>query len=145
MQCVELEDPPALYKSAVWEKFGFPVQYSNDGKRVVDRTKTVCWRCSAEVGYVAGNTSNMLTHMRRHHPDVSVTGARKKTSTVQQLIPGAFNQTLSNKTDRAKKITEAIGHLFYFVFYIFLTFITGDGENFAVSCGLLKINEKKTF
>lgn len=52
--------------------------------------------------------SNMLTHMRRYHPDVSVTGVRKKMLTVQQLIPGAFNQTLSNKTDRAKKITEAI-------------------------------------
>ena len=113
MQRVELEDPPASYKSVVWENFGFPVQYSNDGKRVVDRTKTVCRRCSTEVGYVAGNTSNMLTHMRRHHPDVSVTGARKKTSTVQQLIPGAFNQTLSNKTDRDKTLQKALGYKKY--------------------------------
>ena len=103
---MELADTPASYKSAVWEKFGFPVQYGNDGKRVVDWTKTVCRRCSAEVTYVAGNTSNMLTHItyRRHHPDVSVTV--KKTSTVQQLIPAAFNQTLSNNTDRAKKIDQ---------------------------------------
>ena len=89
------------YKSVVWENFGFPVQHSSDGKRVVDRTKAVCRRCFAEVGYVTGNTSNMLTHRRPHHPDVSVTGARKKTSTVQQLIPGAFNQTLGNNTDIA--------------------------------------------
>lgn len=37
----------------------------------------------------------------------------KKTSTVQQLIPGAFNQTLGNNSDRAKKITEAIGIFWY--------------------------------
>ena len=27
----ELEDPPASFKSAVWEHFGFPVDYNNDG------------------------------------------------------------------------------------------------------------------
>ena len=33
----ELEDPPASLKSAVWEHFVFPVDYNNDGVRVVDR------------------------------------------------------------------------------------------------------------
>ena len=42
----ELEDPPAAFKSAVWESFAFPVDYNSDGVRVVDRTKTVgrLWR-----------------------------------------------------------------------------------------------------
>ena len=62
MASVELEVPPASFKSAVWEHFGFPVQHNSDGERVVDRTKTVCRRCFTEVRYVAGNTSNMLTH-----------------------------------------------------------------------------------
>ena len=57
MQRVELEDPPASYKSVVWENFGFPVQYSNDGKRVVDRcygltSDPVNWRLLAK--YVHG-------------------------------------------------------------------------------------------
>lgn len=78
MASVELEEPPASFKSAVWEHFGFPVQHNSDGERVVDRTKTVCRRCFTEVRYVAGNTFNMLTHIRRHHPDMSITGTRKK-------------------------------------------------------------------
>lgn len=38
----ELEEPPASFKSAVWEHFGFPVEYNGGGVRVVDRAKTVC-------------------------------------------------------------------------------------------------------
>ena len=52
----ELEDPPASFKSAVWEHFGFPLDYNNDGVRVVDRTRTVCRRCSTAVRYANGNT-----------------------------------------------------------------------------------------
>ncbi|XP_064197248.1 uncharacterized protein LOC135257969 [Anguilla rostrata] len=35
----ELEDLPASFKSAVWEYFGFPVNYDSNGERVVDRTR----------------------------------------------------------------------------------------------------------
>ena len=35
----------------------------NVNKMRVDVTSTVCWRCSAVMGYVNGNTSNMLTHI----------------------------------------------------------------------------------
>ena len=47
----ELEDTPASFKSAVWEHFRFPVDYNNDGVRVVDRTRTVCRRCLTAVRY----------------------------------------------------------------------------------------------
>lgn len=63
----------------------FPVQHNDDDTRV-DRTKTVCRRRFAEVRYVAGNTSGVLTQERRHHSDMSVTGPEEKWS-VQQLIP----------------------------------------------------------
>ena len=66
----EIEDPPASLRSQVWENFGFPVSYSSTGERVVDKTRTVGQRCSAVVGYVSGNTSNMLTHIT--HLDKSV-------------------------------------------------------------------------
>lgn len=78
----ELEDPPASFKFAVWEHFGFPVEYNSDGAQVVDRAKTVCRRCFTSVRYVAGNTSDMLTHVRRHHTDMPVTGVRKKKNPV---------------------------------------------------------------
>ena len=35
------EKPPASIKSAVWEYFGFPVHYNENGIRVVDKTGTV--------------------------------------------------------------------------------------------------------
>ena len=45
MESVELEEPLASMKSAVWEHFDFPVQYNGDGTRVEDRRQTVCRRC----------------------------------------------------------------------------------------------------
>ncbi|XP_073721603.1 E3 SUMO-protein ligase ZBED1-like [Misgurnus anguillicaudatus] len=50
----------------------------------------------------------MLTHIRRHHPDVKITGTRQK-KTVQLLLPTVLNQPLDTHTNKAKKITEAIG------------------------------------
>lgn len=108
MGSVELEELPASFKSRIWEHFSFPVQYNGDDMRVVDRTKTVCLRCFTMVRHAAGNTSNMLTHIRWHHPDMPIIGARKETC-VQQLIPSVFKQPIGMKTDWASKITEAIG------------------------------------
>lgn len=107
----ELEDPPISFRSAVWEHYGFPVNYSSRGERQVDRTKTICRHCSTEIGYAAGNTSNMTTHLKRHHPNVDITGTRKKQSAkaVQMQIPMAFKQPLPANSDRAKGITNAIG------------------------------------
>ena len=41
MESVELEEPPASFKSAVWEHFGFPVQYNGDGMRASMRPNAV--------------------------------------------------------------------------------------------------------
>lgn len=104
----ELEDAPTTLKSPVWDHFGFPVNYSN-GQRQVDRTKATCRHCSTEIGYVAGSTSNFITHLKRHHPNVNITGTRKKQTLVQTQLPVAFKQHLANNSDRAKAITNAIG------------------------------------
>ncbi|XP_039625496.1 E3 SUMO-protein ligase ZBED1-like [Polypterus senegalus] len=107
----ELEDPPSSLRSPVWEHFGFPVKVT-DGQRQVDKSKVVCRHCSTtEIGYAAGNTSNMLTHLKRHHPSVNVSSTRKKTSLVQTVTPitSAFKQHLASNSDRAKAITHGIG------------------------------------
>ena len=39
-QTEELENPPASFKSKVWQYFGFPVNYEGT-QRVVDKTATV--------------------------------------------------------------------------------------------------------
>ncbi len=65
----EIEDAPAAqyYRSAVWRHVGFGVTYEA-GKKVVDKSTTVCKHCSTRAICAAGSTSNMLTHMKRHHP-----------------------------------------------------------------------------
>ena len=63
----ELERP-ASFK---WEHFGFPVKYNDEGKRLVDKTVTVCRHCGTRKPYDSGNTSSMATHLKRHHPGVS--------------------------------------------------------------------------
>lgn len=57
--------------STVWDHFGFSATYDDSGKKVVDKTTTVCKHCATHVAYANGNTSNMLAHLRRHHSSVS--------------------------------------------------------------------------
>lgn len=72
------------------------------------KNKVVCRHCSTEIGYAAGNTSNMLTHLKRHHLTVSVTSTRKKTTLMQTPITSTFKQLLTSDSDRAKAITHGI-------------------------------------
>ena len=102
----ELERP--TFKSPVWEHFGFPVKLNSEGKRLVDKTVTVCRHCGTRKPYNSGNTSSMATHLQRHHPGVSLTGVKPKAAQ-QPLITAAFKQPLPPQSDRAKAITNAIG------------------------------------
>ncbi|KAK0146118.1 hypothetical protein N1851_014613 [Merluccius polli] len=70
------EEAPASFKSSVWEHFGFAVDYNDEGQKTVDKTKSVCKRCLTRVPYANGNTSNMGMHLRRKHPDVSLSQSR---------------------------------------------------------------------
>lgn len=67
---IELENPPASLRSAVWQHFAFPVIYVNN-ERVVDKKHTVCRLCYTRVPYApSGNTTNMAGHIRRHHKQI---------------------------------------------------------------------------
>ncbi|XP_054862799.1 uncharacterized protein LOC111582373 [Amphiprion ocellaris] len=49
------------------------------GTKMVTKTKTVCKYCLTTIPYITGNTTNMTTHLRRHHPDKSsASGAEDK-------------------------------------------------------------------
>ena len=99
----ELEVLPASLRSQVWENVGFPATYSSTGERVVDKKRTVCRRCSAAVGYVSGNTSNMLTHINAITQMCQSMEHDKKKS-VQLLLPTVLHQPLDTHTNRAKFI-----------------------------------------
>ena len=58
--------------------------------------------------YDSGNTSSMATHLKRHHPGVSLTGVKTKAAQ-QPLIIAAFKQPLVAQSDRDKAVTHAVG------------------------------------
>lgn len=107
--CPELADAPALFKSGVWEHFGFHVTYDDNGNKTVDRTATVCKHCAKCIQYANGNTSNMTVNLRRHHANVSISTNRREPVRKQLLLSAAFKQPLSDKSDRAIAITKALG------------------------------------
>ena len=102
----EIEDAPvASYRSPVWDHFGFNVTYDDGGKKVVDKTVTVCKHCRTRVVYANANTSNMLAHLRRHHPSVSLGSARRDSGRRGQLsLPAATHMTINEKKKRLKII-----------------------------------------
>ena len=50
----ELENPPVSLESPVWEHYGFTVTHNDNGKRQVDKTKTVCRHCATAIVHAAG-------------------------------------------------------------------------------------------
>lgn len=121
----EIEDPPPSFRSGVWNYFGFRFKYDPDGKRVVDKNTTVCRKCHTTINYNSGNTTNMTTHSRRHHPDAKIGGTKQKqgatTTHRLQTLPGAFREPLAHDSKRAKEIDRAIA-----------TFIAVDMRPFSV-------------
>ena len=93
----ELDDPPASLRLQVWENFGVPVTYSSTGEWVVDKTRTVCRRCLAAVGWCEWK---YIEHANAY-PTPSLEQDKKKT--VQLLLPTVLHQPLDTHTNRANK------------------------------------------
>nr|XP_054592988.1 E3 SUMO-protein ligase ZBED1-like [Nothobranchius furzeri] len=113
----------ADFGSTVWNFFGFHVKRDPDGKRVVDKTTTVCRRCHTMLNYFSGNTTNMTVHLRRHHPDAKTSGVREKQQqpSMQKALPESFRQPFTRDSKRAKEIDRVIA-----------TFIAVDMRPFSV-------------
>ncbi|KAK7915974.1 hypothetical protein WMY93_011735, partial [Mugilogobius chulae] len=107
----KFENAPPSFKSVVWEHFGFGVEFNDKGEKLVNKTTTVCKLCLACTPYTTGNTTNMSAHLRRHHPQVSLTGTGKQQVTGQksdQSIADLFQKSYSFTSDKHKKITHAV-------------------------------------
>ena len=115
---VNLQAPPASFRSKIWEHFGFKTSTEGGVKTPVKGT-TTCKHCYADVSYKTGNTSNMATHMKRHHPDVDVSGCIRKPKQQPQAatseasgqlrLQEAFKNKLPVRSVRALAITKSIG------------------------------------
>ena len=65
-----LIEKPAT-KSVVWNYFG--LQADESGKVLTERErgdKPVCRSCKKAIPAKGGNTTNLFTHLRHHHPDL---------------------------------------------------------------------------
>ncbi len=72
---ISIEDPPATFKSFVWQHFGFAEEIRN-GERVTDKTNTICKHCKKTMPYTAANTSTMQKHIQNHHSSLLKPAAR---------------------------------------------------------------------
>ncbi|KAL7880871.1 hypothetical protein SRHO_G00031250 [Serrasalmus rhombeus] len=117
---ITIEDAPATFNSFVWQHFGYPAEMIN-GKRVTDKTRTICKHCMKTMPYTAANTSTMQRHLQHHHSTVlkSTTAPVKKTS--QTTLTNTFGPQLPQSSVRATAITRDIG-----------VFIAADMRPFSV-------------
>ena len=88
-------DPPASFKSPVWQYFGFGQITSNKGVRETVKTKRIC---EGSVSYSSGNTSNMSTHLKRKHPEITLQKPESKPRNPTAEQAKAKPQTASNLT-----------------------------------------------
>ncbi|GAA6080765.1 E3 SUMO-protein ligase ZBED1-like [Tachysurus ichikawai] len=111
---LQYEEAPASFKSVVWRHFGFAVEYNAEEEKTVNKKMTVCKHCFTRVAYSNGNTSNMIAHLQRHHPAVSMSEGRIaeqviKSSKKQQSLAESFQHTYPTGSERHMKITKAVG------------------------------------
>lgn len=75
---IVIVNAPASHKSTVWKQFGFLKD---------DKKKVVCRLCKATLTY-SGNTTNMTTHLRRHHKitQTSLTATSNQTTLNSKVV-----------------------------------------------------------
>ena len=113
--------PKRRVVSPVWDYFG--LRADNEGK-VIDEGVAVCRRCSSNVRASGGNTSNLLSHLRAHHPSQYTQvlqsqkckekekplNASSSSATNQSSIPELFTraQKYEKSTKRWREITDSV-------------------------------------
>ncbi|KAK7919245.1 hypothetical protein WMY93_010529 [Mugilogobius chulae] len=100
-----LKDAPATFKSKVWSHFGF---YSSTDGTKLEKDFAICKQCFSKVRYT-GNTTNMHSHLTRHHPElcekaVVVVGSNP----AQPGVDTFFKAKLPPGSARAMSITNGI-------------------------------------
>ncbi|XP_060082377.1 E3 SUMO-protein ligase ZBED1-like [Ylistrum balloti] len=116
----KISSAPAAFKSPVWQHFGFPTE-TIDGKEVTNKQLAACKLCDYKTKYT-GATTNLSTHLKRHHPEVDIESRthkyaeskRKSTSESathnpkQSKLSEVFSRPLRFNCDRATAISRSI-------------------------------------
>ena len=96
-----MKKPKAV--SIVWDYFGLRVD--NEGRVLTEKESLpVCRVCLKEVPPKSGNTSNMLVHLREHHPDkYSEAHPKVAKKGIKAKGDGLVQPTLQQTYERATK------------------------------------------
>ena len=104
-----LKDARLNFKSKVWAHFGF---YCIGNGTTLDKEFAICKNSLAKVK-CTGNTTNMHSHLVRHHPELAVeertvSDANANVSVSQPAINTVFKVTLPSASPRSASITKSI-------------------------------------
>ena len=98
-------------KSIVWNYFG--LQADGDGKIILEKEdRPVCRACKKAVQAKGGNTTNLLTHLRDHHPDLyaeavpASSRSSRRQPTLQEVV--AKGKAYDSKSLRAQELNRAV-------------------------------------
>jgi len=111
---MDLQSPPASFRSKVWAHFGFKVT-DHGGKKVRVPDITICRHCSSDVSYKTGNTTNMISHMKRHHSEIfgeesaQACSRKEKVQPKGQLSLFDCMKTKAPSKSHSRAITQSIG------------------------------------
>ena len=99
-------------KSVVWTLFGFKADANS---QPIDENKPICQLCQHTIAVKGGNTSNLFSHLKNHHPkkyselkagntELSIRGKGKQVD--QPKITSVQKYTRNSK--RWKQLTDAV-------------------------------------
>ena len=108
----ELISPPFTHKSPIQKHFGLHFTEENGRRIPVPNAHATCKHCFVDVSYKSWNTSNMATHLKRHHPSIALnTAARKRSAPHSQMrLQDALKVKMSINSPHALSISRSIGN-----------------------------------
>ena len=101
--------PSGKNTSVVWECFGHPISLENNIRKT-DKTRVICKICKTVLKH-SGNTTNMKTHLSRHHPTHSTPTPTKRnevTSPSQNLIKTESQPKTTVESNRKKPSQQTL-------------------------------------
>ena len=99
-----IQPAPAAFKADVWAYFGFKTR---EGCNDFAKSHAVCKLCNARVKF-SGNTTNLRSHVARHHDNVALQANVKRVDPAQQTIQEVNFSKLPATSTRATKITQSV-------------------------------------
>ncbi|XP_073701142.1 E3 SUMO-protein ligase ZBED1-like [Garra rufa] len=99
-----IQPAPAAFKVDVWAYFGFKTK---EGSCDFDKSHAICKLCNARVKY-SGNTTNLRSHVARHHNNVALQANEKRVDPGQRTIQEVNFSKLPATSTRTTKITQSV-------------------------------------